>query len=74
MGVGRKAEKELPGQKIYSIQDSPTGEYTAQLRTTLKGKLYKAFFTYMREEELRESDAVRSLIVAGLKSKGITWR
>lgn len=74
MTAGRKPTKELPGQKIYGIQDSPTGEYTAQLKTSLKGKVYKAFFSYMRDNEMRESEALRSLIVAGLKSKGITWR
>lgn len=74
MAAGRKPTKELPGQKIYSIQDSPTGEYTAQVKTSLKGKLFKAFFAYMREEEMRESEALRSLIVAGLRSKGITWK
>lgn len=74
MQAGRKPKKELPGQKIFSVVDSPTGEYTAQVRTSLKGNLYKAFFKYMKNEEMRETEALRSLVVAGLRSKGITWK
>lgn len=72
--MGRKPTKELPGNKIFGIQDSPTGEYTAQVKTSLKGKLYRAFFSYMRQEEMRESEALRSLVVAGLRAKGIQWK
>jgi hypothetical protein len=61
--MGRTKRNHLIGWRIYGINESPTGEYTAQFKTTLPPDVYAAFLHYRRVNSMCESNAARMLIV-----------
>ena len=67
--MGNRKRNHLIGYRLYGSKESPTGEYTAQIKTTLPPPIYAAFLHFRKNNVIRESDACRMLISCAFSDK-----